>query len=513
MRPFVPLVLLLLGPIAHATPLSPVALARLAASTGEVVEPLTAGLQSPDALTRATAARVIAVRGEKALVPVVRDALARETNADAAREEIRALVLTGTDEDIDVAAQAAVKFPPRMDGVLADAIARLGARGISLYPKYVRPLRRIGDESNFFRLALWQSTADATDVAAKLLSDNDERGWCELIDGAGDASTIGPSAFATALGSSAPNIRATTVHCLLHRYAADKPHFPEALRDVVTAQLPDGASPDETFTRELLRRAAGASAQENAIAPLLHDNCAFRTLFTSAELAAAHCDNDAAPNDPRVSTPVLPAQVAISGYLPPGLSDALIRQAGCNEAAIGLASVTVDRSGRVQRLETSRIVTPSRCLNAIASMIALSFFDPESVTSAPTDGQFVILKAQHETPCFDATSLTAGAMARPRRAGDSFTSPAVSRRTDPVVSNELRQSLKPDDPREFYIVVDSIVSPSGCLQGVQLVRQAPIAAINASALTALSGWKFRPATEDGVPVAAEYNLTIKFRMP
>src|SRR5580765_4251270 len=159
MRPFVPLVLLLLGPIAHAAPLSPVALARLAASTGEVVEPLTAGLQSPDPLTRATAARVIAIRGEKALVQVVRDALARETNADVAREEIRALVLTGTDEDIDAAAQAAVKFPPRMDGVLADAIARLGARGISLYPKYVRPLRRIGDESNFFRLALWQSTA------------------------------------------------------------------------------------------------------------------------------------------------------------------------------------------------------------------------------------------------------------------------------------------------------------------------------------------------------------------
>ncbi len=191
----------------------------------------------------------------------------------------------------------------------------------------------------------------------------------------------------------------------------------------------------------------------------------------------------------------------------------MIREAGCNESAIGLASVTVDRAGRVQRLETSRIVTPSRCLNAIASMIALSFFDPESVSSAPTDGQFVILKAQHQTPCFDATSLASEAMARPRRAGDAFTSPSVARRTDPVVSNEVRQSLKRDDPHEFYIVVDSVVAPAGCLRGVQLVRQSPIAAVNASALTALAEWKFRPATEDGVPVAAEYNLTIRFRMP
>ncbi len=210
---------------------------------------------------------------------------------------------------------------------------------------------------------------------------------------------------------------------------------------------------------------------------------------------------------------MLPAQVAISGYLPPGLSSALIRDAGCYDGAIGIASVTVDRSGRVQRLESSRINTPSRCLNAIATMIGLSFFDPESVKSTPTDDQFVILKAPKEAPCFDATSLTSDAMARPRRAGDSFSSPAVARRTDPIVSNDVRQSLKKDDPHEFYIVVDSVVAPTGCLRGVQLVKQSPIAAVNASALAALSQWKFRPATEDGIPVAAEYNLTIRFRMP
>ncbi len=317
MRPLAPLVLLLLGPTVHAATLTPVALARLAPSTGDVLAPLTAGLQSSDVLSRATAARVVAIRGEKALVPTLRDVLANEPNADAAREEIRALVLTGSDDDIDAAAHVASRFPARMDGVLADAVARLGARGISLYPKVVRPLRRIGDESNFFRVALWQSQDDATDVAASLLAGNDERGWCELIDGAGDASSIAPSAFATALGSEAPGIRATTVHCLLRRYAADRVHFPEALHDVVNAALPDGASPEETFGRELLRRAAGSAPQENDVAPLLHDHCTYRTLFTANELAAAHCDLDVLPNDPRVSAPVLPAQVAISGYLPP----------------------------------------------------------------------------------------------------------------------------------------------------------------------------------------------------
>src|SRR5438270_13913723 len=103
-------------------------LARLAPSTDDVVAPLTAGLQSRDVLTRATAARVVAVRGESALVPALREALTNESDPNAAREEIRALVLAGTDDDVDFAAQAAAKFPPRMDGVLADAIARLGPR-------------------------------------------------------------------------------------------------------------------------------------------------------------------------------------------------------------------------------------------------------------------------------------------------------------------------------------------------------------------------------------------------
>src|SRR5260221_9826864 len=267
--------LLIAAPLLHAVP-SPPSLARLALSTGDVVAPLTAGLQSRDVLTRATAGRLTEVRGERAMVRVLREVLSNETSPDAAREEIRALVLAGTDDDVDFAAHAAARFPSRMDGVLADAIGRLGARGVALYPKFVKPLRRISDESNFFRLALWQSPDnDATPIATALLADADERGWCELIDGAGDTGVIAPAAFATALGATAPEVRLTTTHCLLHRYAADRAHFPAGLRDVVNGVPPDNASPDEVFSRELLHRAAGAEPHESDLFPLLHGNCAY----------------------------------------------------------------------------------------------------------------------------------------------------------------------------------------------------------------------------------------------
>src|SRR5258706_16374452 len=99
MRPLVALLLLLLlTPALQAAP-SATALARLAPSTGDVVGPLTAGLQSPDVLTRATAARVAAVRGEGALLPALREALTNENNPHAARGGNRPPGLAGPGDD------------------------------------------------------------------------------------------------------------------------------------------------------------------------------------------------------------------------------------------------------------------------------------------------------------------------------------------------------------------------------------------------------------------------------
>src|SRR5688500_6011911 len=53
-----------------------------------------------DPLSRATAARVTTVRGVTGVLANVREALAAETNAEAAREQVRALSILGTEEDV-----------------------------------------------------------------------------------------------------------------------------------------------------------------------------------------------------------------------------------------------------------------------------------------------------------------------------------------------------------------------------------------------------------------------------
>src|SRR5687768_8044507 len=96
------------------------------------------GLRSPDALVRATAARLALTRDVAAVVPQLRDALASEKNGEAAREEVRALVILGGDDNIAFAAEQLHRFPTGIDGAFSDAVARLGApKAIDLYQKHV----------------------------------------------------------------------------------------------------------------------------------------------------------------------------------------------------------------------------------------------------------------------------------------------------------------------------------------------------------------------------------------
>lgn len=101
------------------------AVARLVHESTIAAAVLTKSLQSSDALTRATAARVATVRGV-AIVPALRKQLDTETNAETARELVRALILLGSDEDVAHAASQLQRFPATIDAAYIDALRRTG---------------------------------------------------------------------------------------------------------------------------------------------------------------------------------------------------------------------------------------------------------------------------------------------------------------------------------------------------------------------------------------------------
>ena len=388
-------------------------LARLVNSPDDPVAAIAEGLHSPDALTRATAARLASVRGAGEAMATLREVVATEKDPDAAREEIRALILFGNDDDIDLAVKSASRFPPRMDGVVADAIARVGApRALDLYPKYVKPLRRIDDESNFFRLALWQAKGDdASSLAAKLLEDGDDRGRRELRDGLGEADRF------------------------------------------------------ETRSGGVMKH----------------------------------------------STPVDPAQLSISAFLPPGLSEAVVNDYGCRESLVGTANVTVDRGGRVKRFEARVPQTPTRCLDALANLVALSLFDPASTSSSSSD-QIILVKPAKEAPCMDATPITTGVCDRAHWPGGSVTEPAILKQIEPDFPKDVVKSMTDKQEWDRYVIIQSTVDTTGCVRQMRIVRQSPYPALNAAAIEALSRFRFRPGTSDGVPAPVTFDVSVHFKL-
>src|SRR5258708_34284181 len=115
---------------------------------------LAAALRDATPLVRATAARVIGVRNLTESLPDVREILAKESDATAAREEIRALALLGTDDDVATAVANSAKWPASMADALALAVARRGGvKAPTTYPSSLHstPMKA---RSDFFMGAL-----------------------------------------------------------------------------------------------------------------------------------------------------------------------------------------------------------------------------------------------------------------------------------------------------------------------------------------------------------------------
>ncbi len=86
-----------------------------------------AGLQSDDARVRAVAARIANIRHLKSLVDTIGVLADRDPDANAAREELRAMIMLGGLRQVDRAFYISDRFSKRLDGDVATAAARLGA--------------------------------------------------------------------------------------------------------------------------------------------------------------------------------------------------------------------------------------------------------------------------------------------------------------------------------------------------------------------------------------------------
>ena len=465
---------------------------------------LTKAIASPDKLTRATAARVATVRGIEAVLPAVREAIASEHDAEAAREQVRTLAMLGTPEDVALAAKQLARFPASIDSDFAEAVARRGApASTTLYLTHLPVLRHPAPAVTH---ALWGRSALASTTAARLLGANDLRGFAATLNVMAEANLpLDPGIASTALASESKEVREEMVWFLVSSGPADFQAGPD----------PQVMSPAEAFGREVLRRKGGAEMKTRPewLTWLRSDEGRARVpagkpvqrFLTLEEQNAFRGEK---PADVRLDPPPKQA-VHQSGFslplmFPSGLGDAVVKQLRCKSGWVGVVQPAVDRAGRVQTVDISKLNGAPECRRAAETLARLSLADPALIT-APLSDYIQMVKAPGDG-CFDEGAPEAGT-GELRRTGGAVKAPRVAKKVDPIFPESARRAMKDS----IQVVAEAIITKTGCVREIRLLSQSPYPELNAAALQAVAKWKFKPGTLDGQPVDVIFNLTLNFR--
>jgi hypothetical protein len=191
-------------------------------------------LASKDNVIRAAAARVALVRGLTSVLPQIRDALTAESDPDAAREEVRALIILGDASDIDRARSATRKLPPAIDDVISSAVSRRP----DAFDIYATTLRAQGfvPTAAFFTQALWRRPAAGVAAGSRLLGMHDGAGWSALLTSLRESQlAMQAGVMGASLNMPVEEIRVASVWYLVRSYVPDPSMIEENVRSALSA--------------------------------------------------------------------------------------------------------------------------------------------------------------------------------------------------------------------------------------------------------------------------------------
>jgi TonB family protein len=94
----------------------------------------------------------------------------------------------------------------------------------------------------------------------------------------------------------------------------------------------------------------------------------------------------------------------------------------------------------------------------------------------------------------------------PYRVGGDVARPEKVSGEAPAYTEEARTARV-----QGVVVLEAIIDENGDIAKIRVLKQLPLG-LDKAALAAVSTWKFKPATLDGVPVKVYYTLTVNFQM-
>jgi TonB family protein len=341
-----------------------------------------------------------------------------------------------------------------------------------------------------------------------------ERGWAAALGGAFGGSDLAASdaaLFVDALNAAQAHVREETVWFVLQMIVG-KFNLPARIVDAAAASR-EGAAAWEAFGRELIAR-RGKPPDGSDRRQLIetqgrtHMSDIYRIAaapqLTAAERSAAAA-LATAPREPFADADQRVAFARTTPALVPGAIAGTLRGADCRASGSLVARATMVYASDGFPLHVS--VNPTglsrQCL---AAWTAIARTTPaDEAEPVREDGQGLMLPLNPDfIACADAAA-----------APEPDTPRLVP--TSRIAPPRKTKDVKPDYPSEAMnqriqgvVVLKGIVSRSGCVSSLRLVRSIP--GLDAAAMAAVSRWKFEPTLLDGVPVSVVMTVTVNFTL-
>lgn len=217
----------------------------------------------------------------------------------------------------------------------------------------------------------------------------------------------------------------------------------------------------------------------------------------------------------RSRTAIDPSFTTVGGY-PSGFVSSVFKAANCSPsgaARLGSGGAAADvmfgADGRVTQLATVNTAASDACMEA-AQVLFKTYVPPhETIRGAgqrallmlPFDTDFV---ACHDVP-LGPGSASDFSVFMSKTAGD-FQLPKPTRARKPIYS---AQALA--ERVTGVVMLKSVLTATGCVRSLRVVRSLH-PHLDWAAIQAATGWRFKPATLNGQPVAIVVNMEVTFTM-
>jgi TonB family protein len=506
---------------------------------------LEAALADDAAPVRVVAARVIALGSIRSLIPAVKGALAKETDTDAAKEEIRALcAIAGPAADPE-ALDAARRFTPRLDGAYARIIG--GLRGTEALLPYFSTLREMAllpsDRRAFFRRVV-NRDGPAVLVAAGsfALSRHATKDWEAVLAVAAEREApLKEGVLVAALRGDDTVLRGEAAWYMAKTYRKNPPKDSDEILKAASEETHPEPDAELRFGAEMLRRVLGRPAVEDEgwitsleTNPHSHLDSDFLEsplveLLTPRERAALLRRNEAnrppearsSPSNSGKARRATPSSTSnpeaersdlrLVAGLPRGSTADLISVGGCRSTSRGWYGVAeIEFGAHDLPRHVSLVGAPSDpdC-RGTAETIFLMSAAPEDGTLRGGRGLYLVLFDPDCLICNEEVAAPAEGAGRESdvmRVRAKVVAPKLEKRVEPSYPLDARQQRQ-----EGVNIYEAIISSTGCVREIRILK-ATHPLLDVAGMEAIARWRYKPATLDGKPVSVYLTVTVTFSL-